>query len=151
MFIYICSPFRATPERTREQHIADAHLYCAWVVARGHYPIAPHLVLPNYLDEDKEQERIRGMHIARSVLYSSDAVLVCGPRISEGMEEEIWAARLLHRMPIWQIDLDAGMTEQEPFDFRRLPHKYSSVTEWLVGRGERQGLRCAETMEDMDG
>ena len=51
--------------------------------------IAPHSFLPEYLDDSIPEEREAGLAFGLSVLRLSKAIIVCGSRISSGMQGEI--------------------------------------------------------------
>ncbi len=94
MVIYVCSPLRATPERSRAEHQADARRFMAEVMDLGHAPIVPHLLLTQVLDDDSEVDREIGLKVALELLGKADEVWVFGPYLSEGMRREIRFARV---------------------------------------------------------
>ncbi len=50
--VYICSPFAGDVER----NLRNARRYCAYAVAQGALPIAPHLLFPQFLGKDETKE-----------------------------------------------------------------------------------------------
>lgn len=87
--VYICSPYRGDTET----NIQNARKYCRAAVEMGCLPIAPHLLFPQFLDDDNPRERERGMARAMELLSICDEVWVFGiDNLSEGMEKEVnWA------------------------------------------------------------
>lgn len=58
-------------------------------------PLAPHIIFPQFLDDEKKSERKAGMDMGLQLLELCDELWVFGPRISEGMKAEIELARKL--------------------------------------------------------
>lgn len=87
--VYICSPYRGDTETNAE----NARKYCRAAVELGCLPIAPHLLFPQFLDDDDITDRSRGMARAMELLSICDEVWVFGiDNLSEGMEKEVkWA------------------------------------------------------------
>lgn len=85
MIVYICSPFRGNIET----NIKNAREYCKLAIKEHHLPVAPHLYFPQFLNDNNPDERKLGMDYAKDMLYSCDALWVCGDKISKGMAEEI--------------------------------------------------------------
>ena len=51
--VYICSPYSGD----MENNIAAARRYSRFAVEQGYIPIAPHLLFPQFLDDDNPKER----------------------------------------------------------------------------------------------
>ena len=84
--VYICSKYRGDVKANTEK----ARRYCRMAVNKGCIPIAPHLLLPQFMRDDTERELAMFMDL---VLLTKCAELwVCG-EISEGMQTEIDYAR----------------------------------------------------------
>jgi hypothetical protein len=87
MKVYIAHPYAgdvaANVERVRA--------ICRTVVAEGHLPIAPHLYLPGFIDEEIDREL--ALRFCLELVACCDALWLYGTRISPGMEREISAAR----------------------------------------------------------
>lgn len=91
--VYICSPLSAPTERQIRENMKKASDYAELVVRQFHCrAIAPHSFLPAYLDDRIPEERELCLAFGISVLKLCRAVLVCGNRISSGMEGEIKTA-----------------------------------------------------------
>ena len=87
--VYICSPYRGDVET----NVQNARKYCRAVVEMGCLPIAPHLLFPQFLDDDDITDRRHGMARAMELLFICDEVWVFGMNHpTAGMMQEIeWA------------------------------------------------------------
>lgn len=83
--VYICSPYAGDVER----NTAAARRYSRFAVEAGYIPIAPHLLFPQFLDDNKPKERELGLFLGNAILSKCAEMWVFGDRISEGMEAEI--------------------------------------------------------------
>lgn len=83
--VYICSPYAGDVER----NTAAARRYSRFAVDAGYIPIAPHLLFPQFLDNNKPKERELGLFFGNAILSKCAEMWVFGDRISEGMEAEI--------------------------------------------------------------
>ena len=52
--VYICSPFSGDVET----NVANARRYSRYAVDKGYIPIAPHLLFPQFLDDENPEERV---------------------------------------------------------------------------------------------
>lgn len=86
---YICSPFSGDVEA----NVANARRYSRFAVDKGYIPIAPHLLFPQFLDDDKPEERKLGLGFGNALMSKCTEVWVFGSRISSGMEAEIERAK----------------------------------------------------------
>lgn len=82
--VYVASPYRGDVEA----NVAFARLVCREVVLAGHAPLAPHLIFPQFLDDDDHEQREAGLRAALAWIEVADEVLVAG-EISEGVRREI--------------------------------------------------------------
>ena len=88
--IYICSPYAGDVEKNR----LLAKIYCRVAVKNGMVPIAPHLLYPQFLHDDSEEERTLGMECGLELLDLCDEIWVMTSEgISKGMQKEIEYAR----------------------------------------------------------
>lgn len=92
MIIFVCSPLRASQDRTLEDNLKAAHGYCQAILNLGHFPLAPHVILTHYLDDTDPKQRRLGQDLAKQLLEVCDELWVCGPHVSSGMFEEIQLA-----------------------------------------------------------
>ena len=87
--VYICSPYSGDVEA----NVAAARRYSRFAVDKGFIPIAPHLLYPQFLNDDDEQERELGLFFGNALMSKCAEVWVFGSRISAGMEAEIKRAK----------------------------------------------------------
>jgi hypothetical protein len=87
--VYICSPYSGDVER----NMKAAQGYSRHAVDRGYIPLAPHLLFPQFLQDDKPKERLLGLLFGNALMSKCSEVWVFGSRISPGMETEIKRAR----------------------------------------------------------
>lgn len=86
--VYICSPFS---KGNVERNIENARKYSRFAVDKHCIPIAPHLLLPQFMSEETERDLSLFMGV---VLLTKCAELwVFGSYISSGMAMEIAKAR----------------------------------------------------------
>lgn len=88
--VYICSPLRGDYEK----NIAAARAYCREAVDAGYLPVAPHIYLTQFLDDQKPEERSLGLIIGQQLLEDCAELWVYGEP-SEGMKAEIELAKEL--------------------------------------------------------
>ena len=87
--VYICSPYAGDVEG----NIKRAGKYCRFAIDKGYIPIAPHLLFPQFLDDNNPKERELGLHMGEILLTKCKELWCFGDRISEGMKREIEAAK----------------------------------------------------------
>lgn len=85
--VYICSAFRGDEARNMQR----ARKYSRFAVEQGAIPLAPHLLLPQYMKEETERELILFMDMV--LLGHCTEVWVFGREFSEGMKVEIARAK----------------------------------------------------------
>lgn len=90
-FAFVCSPF-AGESRT---NIKRARNYCRKLYELGYTPLAPHLLFPQFLEDEIPTERKDGLDMAQELLRRCRVVVVCGKEISDGMMGEIALAKKL--------------------------------------------------------
>lgn len=103
---YICSPLSDATEDGILANIKAAKAYVYY--ANTHLKMvarAPHAYLPFLLCDDIPAERAIALQFGLKLLEQSDVLLVCGNRISKGMEGEIAKAAALN-IPIYVFDAD---------------------------------------------
>ena len=85
--VYICSPYSGDAEANKE----SARRYCRFAVDSGCIPLAPHLLFPQFMQDEVERKLALFMSL---VLLSKCAELwVFGDFISKGMAIEIGRAK----------------------------------------------------------
>ena len=87
---YICSPYRAETKEQFEKQMKYTKEMSRLAVMQGFDVIVPHLYYPQFLDDDKEEEREIGMNSALNLIMVCDVLIVCEKHgISSGMKTEI--------------------------------------------------------------
>ncbi len=87
--VYICSPYAGDVE----EHVKAARRYCRFAVNQGYIPVAPHLLFPQFLNDEDPAERQLGLFFGNALMSKCSEVWVFGKNISAGMEAEIRRAR----------------------------------------------------------
>lgn len=87
--VFICSRYRADATHTVEDAVSRAAYACYIAISKGCAPIAPHLYLPQCLDDNDPAERAAGMAAGREFLAVCDEVWQWGATITEGMAAEL--------------------------------------------------------------
>ena len=87
--IYVCSPFAGNVE----YNTSRAKGYSRYVMSKGFIPLAHHLLLPQFLDDEDKEEREMGLTYALFLLGKCDAIWVFGRKITNGMQGEIKRAK----------------------------------------------------------
>ncbi len=87
--VYICSPFAGDVGT----NIENARRYSRFAVEQGYLPITPHLLYPQFLDDDSQHERDLGLFFSLILLDKCSEVWVFGDHISKGMKAEIKRAK----------------------------------------------------------
>ena len=85
--IYVCSPFSGDVEGNTK----CARRYSRYAVDRGYIPIAPHLLLPQYMEEETERELAMFMDLV--ILDRCRELWVFGSNVTGGMQREIARAK----------------------------------------------------------
>lgn len=83
--VYICSPFSGDTTR----NVENTRRYCRFAVDTGHCPYAPHLFLPQFMDDDDPDDRELALFMGIIMLTKCAELWVFGDRISKGMAQEI--------------------------------------------------------------
>ena len=88
--IYICSALRGD----MESNIMKARAYCEYAAReQGVIPIAPHIYLTQFLNDEIAEDREFGLKAGLSLLSECDELWYFGDQISQGMVAEIIAAK----------------------------------------------------------
>jgi len=85
--VYVCSPYRSNIELNTKR----AKQYGRAIIFEGKIPVIPHLLYTQFLDDEKDIERIIGLNIAIHLMLECDEIYVFSENnyISDGMKEEI--------------------------------------------------------------
>lgn len=87
--VYICSPYSGDVE----SNIKSARRYSRFAVEMGYAPFTPHLLYPQFLDDDNSAERSLGLLFGNVLMSKCAEVWVFGSYISPGMNAEIERAK----------------------------------------------------------
>ena len=87
--VYICSPYAGDIETNAD----NARKYSRFAMEQGFIPIAPHLLFPQFLDENNPHERKLGLHFGNVLQDRCSQIWVFGETISNGMNAEIERAK----------------------------------------------------------
>lgn len=99
--VFIASPLRASSSAVVARNEAFARFCMRDCLERGEAPFAPHLLLPQVLEDRIESDRALGTTVGQAWLERADLLAVYdGLGISEGMQAEIDLA--IH----WGIPID---------------------------------------------
>ena len=110
--VFISSPYRAvlTPEERKTlpaselmelrdprfmDNVVTALTGCAFAVAHGKLPMAPHAYFTRFLDDDDPEKRTKGIRLGNDWLMDCEEMWVMGDTISPGMKDVIELARQL--------------------------------------------------------
>ena len=97
--VYICSPFSGDVKENKKK----ARTYSRFAVKKGYLPITPHLLFPQFLDDENPDEREIGLHMGLVLMTKCVEVWVFGDNHTPGMRREIKKAKLKH-IPIRYFD-----------------------------------------------
>jgi hypothetical protein len=103
--VYVASPYAGDVE----YNTSMARQYCRYAISQGVIPLAPHLLLTQFLNDRKPEERALGCSMGLRLLSHCQELWVFGQTISSGMAAEIAEAERLG-IPtryVPQIDMDA--------------------------------------------
>lgn len=87
--VYICSPYSGDIDI----NVKKARAFCRFALEKNCIPLAPHLLFPQFMDDDIPQERELAMFMNMVLLGKCNELWVFGDTISKGMAEEIAKAK----------------------------------------------------------
>lgn len=93
--VYICSPYAGEVET----NVNMARTYSRFAVRSACIPLAPHLLYPQFMDDENPSERSLALFMGLVLLTKCEQVWVFGRRISKGMAAEIEKAEK-KRIPV---------------------------------------------------
>ena len=93
--VYICSPLSGDVPGNTEK----ARRYCRFALEQGQIPLAPHLLFPQFMDDDDPAERELAIFMDVVLLGKCSELWVLGETVSAGMQAEIDVAKK-RRQPI---------------------------------------------------
>lgn len=97
--VYVCSPYATG---NVQENVDRAREYCKLVLQEGFIPVAPHLLYPQFLCDEDEAEREKGLSCGLAILEVCEEVWVFGdPGRSKGMRREIEYARNIKKKVVF--------------------------------------------------
>ncbi|MGP6451532.1 DUF4406 domain-containing protein [Streptococcus dysgalactiae subsp. equisimilis] len=87
--VFICSPFSGEVK----QNIEQAKKYSRFAIENTAIPVTPHLLYPQFMDDDNPKERELAMHFNYVLLGKCQEVWVFGGVVTSGMAREINVAK----------------------------------------------------------
>jgi len=87
--VFICSKFAGDVER----NVYNARRYSKFAVDNNVIPIAPHLLFPQFMDDNNPAQRELGIFFGLVLMNKCEAVWVFGSTPSNGMSIEIAKAK----------------------------------------------------------
>ncbi|MDR5586014.1 DUF7768 domain-containing protein [Clostridium aquiflavi] len=87
--VYICSPYSGDIE----ENVKKARDFCRFVLEMNCIPLAPHLLFPQFMNDDIPQEQELAMFMNMVLLGKCNELWVFGDIISNGMAQEIEKAK----------------------------------------------------------
>ncbi|MGT2809679.1 DUF7768 domain-containing protein [Streptococcus intermedius] len=139
--VFICSPYRGNVVENEKKAIA----YSKQAAKAGYVPLAPHLLLTRFLNDQNPDERIQALTMGQELLKRCDEIWVYGPTISQGMKYEIDTAkelgkpfRLFHEngQPINPHTMDIDDRVESLFAIQCSGHKVR-----YVGKGTQRSTK----------
>ena len=99
--IYICSQFSGDIENNNKRTRA----FCRFALDKGNIPLAPHLMFPQFMNDNDEKERDLAIFMDIILMGKCQEVWVLGDVISRGMSIEIEKAKK-RRQPVRYFNKD---------------------------------------------
>ena len=93
--VYIASPLSGDVEVNTER----ARAFCRFALEKGQSPLAPHLLFPQFMNDDDPAERELAIFMDVILLGKCSELWVLGDIVSAGMQAEIDVAKK-RRQPI---------------------------------------------------
>lgn len=87
--VFICSPYSGDVDT----NVENARRYSRFAVNQKCIPLTPHLLYPQFLNDDSPSERELGLFFGTVLLGKCSEVWVFGNTISSGMSAEIAKAK----------------------------------------------------------
>lgn len=91
--VYICSPYSGNVER----NTIAARVYSRFAADNGSIPLTPHLLYPQFMNDDDPKERELAMFYNKILQGKCKEIWVFGSHISKGMAAEIALAEMRHQ------------------------------------------------------
>lgn len=95
--VYICSPLSGDVPGNTER----ARKFCRFALEKGAIPLAPHLLFPQFMDDDDPAERELALFMDVILLGKCSELWVFGETVSAGMQTEIEVAKKRRQLIRW--------------------------------------------------
>jgi len=120
---YICSPCSDDSAKQVHCNVRAARFYMYIVKKELDFTArAPHAYMPILLNDANPDEREKALRLGLDILETSDVVLVCGTRMSNGMRGEIERAAELD-IPVIVFDYELFITTDKVLAESTAPNK----------------------------
>lgn len=126
--IYVCSPYRGNTAA----NVKAAQKYCRQIFEQGDMPVAPHLYLPQFLNDDNPDERNCSLKMGLRLIDYCAEIWVYGDKISDGMKGEIEYAEYTGK-PVKYFPADKTRCGKRKFT----PPTLEEVEEYVGERGNK--------------
>ena len=87
--VFVCSPMKGDVEK----NLKLAKFAARVLINSGYIPVVPHLYFPQFLDDNDQYERIKGIKMGVELMKECDRMWIIGTTITNGMEYEINEAK----------------------------------------------------------
>ena len=95
--VYIFIPLSVDVEANTER----ARAFCRFALEQGQIPLAPHLLFPQFMDDDDAAERELAIFMDVVLLGKCSELWVLGETVSAGMQAEIDVAKKRRQTIRW--------------------------------------------------
>ena len=110
-----------------EKNLKLAKFAARVLINSGYIPVVPHLYFPQFLDDNDQYERIKGIKMGVELMKECDRMWIIGTTITNGMEYEINEAKkakvpaILYDEKLRQIDPATILLDDRlDTDYRRI-------------------------------
>ena len=110
-----------------EKNLKLAKFAARVLINSGYIPVVPHLYFPQFLDDNDQYERIKGIKMGVELMKECDRMWIIGTTITNGMEYEINEAKkakvpaILYDEKLRQIDPATILLDDRlDADYRRI-------------------------------
>ena len=95
--VYICSPYSGNVKENTER----TKRFCRYALDHGQIPLAPHLMFPQFMNDNDPKERELALFMDIVLLGKCQELWVLGEEITDGMLVEIETAKKRKQKVRW--------------------------------------------------